>query len=93
MFYLSQCSSLHLATGGLHIFPYDYTARHFTRHTSHTPSVQDPFEQHRIKTDVFMQNIDCCQHVLEADHYYRVLTPQHCNFMLVKFMCFRILKC
>jgi len=64
---------------------------HITLHTSHTSSARDTFGPHRIKTRLHthcMQNINCCQLALEVAHYYRTVIPQHCNFMLVKFMYF-----
>ena len=62
-----------------------------TLHTSHTSSLRDPFGPHSIKTDVCIQNINCSQPVAEAAHYHTVFIPQHCNFMRVRFMYFRIL--
>jgi hypothetical protein len=48
-----------------------------TLHTAQTPFVRDPFRPHRIKTDVYIQNINYCQLVFQAAHYYTVLIPQH----------------
>jgi hypothetical protein len=86
--YLSRRSSLRLATGGLHIFPFDYSARHFTLHTLHLYQIPS---DHTVSRHVYIQNINFCQPVPEVAHYHTVCIPQHCNFMRVKFMYFGIL--
>jgi len=48
----------------------------------------------KIKTCLYaysIHHINGCELVLEVAHYHTVLILQHCNFMLVNFMHFRIL--
>ena len=71
-----------------------YVAQHSILHTLHPDKIPlDHINRGRFLYKYFRQNINGCILVLEEAYYYIVLISQHCNYMFVNFMYFRILIC